>query len=259
MREPTDAERAYFQKTQAELAAALPAAPPDFKRTDTPPDFRAAPRMPVQCRDQKVGLFDIGVIGDDLYTHPRTPGEPEAGTVRSYDVRITVNMRQPPPSGSTPKGDDGAWGTPTATRNADPKVHNGAFGVNGPEGPARKALLDLVDTAWLQALVGRPLPEVGASEAQAGRQAERATAAAAGRGVPAGACARACAAPEMPAPRRHRRAGRERGGYDRRRTAGRRLGPQRRLDDRRRGRGGGRFRAARLPELKRREPPGLAR
>jgi hypothetical protein len=174
MRELSAAERAYFHRTQAALAAALPPAPPNFRRTDTAYDFRAAPSLPVMCKEQKNGSFDVNLVARYLYTHPRTPGDPEGGTVRDFDVRVAVNLRQPPQPGSTPKGDYGAWGTPTTVRSADLKVHNVAFGVNGPEGPARKALLDLVDTAWLQALVGRALPEVAASEAQAAKQVERA-------------------------------------------------------------------------------------
>jgi hypothetical protein len=199
VRELSPAERAYFHRTQAALAAALPAPPPNFRRNETPYDFRATPSYPLQCKEQKAGTFDVDVIARYAYTHPRTPGDPEGGTVRDFDVRIAVNLRRLPPPGSTPNSDFGAWGTPTTVRSADLKVHNVAFGVNGPQVPARKALLDLVDTEWLQALVGRPAPEVGASAAQASKQVARAQVAVAAPATAPAPSAPPAAAPMPPA------------------------------------------------------------
>ncbi len=60
-------------------------------------------------------------------------------------------------------------GTPRAGRSTGLTGHNVVMSVEGPEGAVRQMLFDAVDKAYLQGLVGQPLPEVEASKARAER------------------------------------------------------------------------------------------
>jgi hypothetical protein len=84
-------------------------------------------------------------------------------------VRLSMNVAKPPAAGSTPQSEVAVFGAPAPARSAGFRVANVVVTVGGPPGPARKALFDSIDAAWLQSLVGKPPPEVAASEAQAAR------------------------------------------------------------------------------------------
>jgi hypothetical protein len=58
------------------------------------------------------------------------------------------------------------FGTPSAKRSAGLVVHNIVVTVGGPDGPARRALLEAVDRNYLQSLIGKAPPEVAASQAR---------------------------------------------------------------------------------------------
>ncbi|MCW5799941.1 MAG: hypothetical protein KIT40_15705 [Nitrospira sp.] len=80
-------------------------------------------------------------------------------------VRLVMNTDRFPESGTTVA----TYGTPSAGRSTGLTVHNVVMSVEGPEGIARQTLFDAVDKAYLQGLIGQPLPEVEASKARAER------------------------------------------------------------------------------------------
>jgi hypothetical protein len=93
---------------------------------------------------------------------------PTANAVRRgapFDFEATV---QPgPPCGGTPEGAFGAaagaghlYTFPRAGEDRVAAERRGVVEVRGPQGPARQALPDSIDTAWLQGLIGKPPPEV---------------------------------------------------------------------------------------------------
>jgi hypothetical protein len=58
------------------------------------------------------------------------------------------------------------FGKPSPKRSAMLRAENIVVSVSGPDGPARAALVKLIDTAYLQSLVGEPLPDLAASKAR---------------------------------------------------------------------------------------------
>jgi len=80
-------------------------------------------------------------------------------------VRLAMNVERFPEVGATVA----TFGAPSARRSGGLAVHNVVMVVGGPEGAARQNLFEAVDKAYLQGLVGQPLPEVEASKARAER------------------------------------------------------------------------------------------
>lgn len=83
-------------------------------------------------------------------------------------VRLAMNTDRFPESSPT----GATFGTPSAARSGGLAVHNVVMTIEGPEGAARQSLFEAVDKAYLQGLVGQPLPEVEISKARAGRNTE---------------------------------------------------------------------------------------
>ena len=83
-------------------------------------------------------------------------------------VRLAMNLERFPESAPTVA----TFGTPSAGRSTGLAAHNVVMAVEGPEGAARQALFEAVDQAYLQGLIGQPLPEVEASKARVERTAQ---------------------------------------------------------------------------------------
>ncbi|MFO0234880.1 MAG: hypothetical protein ACK51M_17875 [Burkholderiales bacterium] len=86
---------------------------------------------------------------------------------QEFVVALEMNVARPPAG----DGEVVVFGAPAPARSAGFRVVNIVLSVRGPQGPARKALLDSIDTAWLQGLIGKPPPEAAVSEANAVRLA----------------------------------------------------------------------------------------
>lgn len=83
------------------------------------------------------------------------------------EIVLGINLQRLP---GTPAADTGgAWGAASPGKSAELKVHNLVFSVNGTAGPLRQALAAAVDRAYLQSLLGKPLPSEAQSEALAVR------------------------------------------------------------------------------------------
>lgn len=99
------------------------------------------------------------------------------------------------------------FGAPSAKRSTGLIVHNVVVTVVGPDGPARRALVEAIDRPYLQGLVGKAPPQVAASQTRVTAVAaaapppavQPAVAAAAGAVVTAGAAARPAAQPTQAA------------------------------------------------------------
>ncbi len=91
---------------------------------------------------------------------------------QEFAVRLAMNMERFPEPGATVA----TFGAPSARRSGGLAVHNVVLAVEGPEGAARQALFDAVDKAYLQGLIGQPLPDVEASKARAERTGQAQTA-----------------------------------------------------------------------------------
>lgn len=93
-----------------------------------------------------------------------------------------------------------SFGAPSAKQSVGLTVHNVILQVDGPDGAARDALFAAFDRAYLQGLVGKPLPDVAASQARSAGVMAAAPATAAEPG-------RTTAPPTSPAARRDDRPG----------------------------------------------------
>ncbi|MFN7642271.1 MAG: hypothetical protein ACK5PW_04160 [Burkholderiales bacterium] len=90
---------------------------------------------------------------------------------QEFVVALEMNVAKLPSPISAGDGEVVVLGAPAPARSAGFRVVNIVLAVRGPQGPARKALLDSIDTAWLQGLIGKPPPEAAVSEANAVRLA----------------------------------------------------------------------------------------
>lgn len=81
----------------------------------------------------------------------------------SFALRLRMNAERFPAAGPAVV----TFGAPSPKRSEGLKVHNVVLEIAGPEGAGKQALLAAVDRAYLQGLVGAPLPDLGASQARA--------------------------------------------------------------------------------------------
>jgi hypothetical protein len=81
------------------------------------------------------------------------------------DMRLAINVTRLPGANLTIPF--GAYGAASPGKSAGLKVNNVVWSVNGTDTPLRKTLVDAVDKARLQGLVGKPLPPESESEAYA--------------------------------------------------------------------------------------------
>ena len=83
-------------------------------------------------------------------------------------VVLSMNLQRLPAARTD--NSSGAYGAASRGMSAGLQMHNVSFsvdGVNGVDGSLRQALSGAIDSARLQALVGKPLPSVAQSEAYA--------------------------------------------------------------------------------------------
>jgi len=95
-------------------------------------------------------------------------------------VRVAINVVRLPPA--TARNPVGAFGEASPAKSAGLKVYNVVWRVNGPDSPLRQAMAAAIDRAYLQSLVGKPLPSQAQSEAYAAKAVPALV-----PGVPAGA------------------------------------------------------------------------
>lgn len=159
-RQPTAAEADFHQLAVAALVAALPPVPVGV--TASGDDFKRLPTVGVLCGGKdghKVGQFDVVAKRFYVLRDPRLAEQ-------RAEVRLTTNVAKLPASANVPFA---AYGAASPRHSADFKVNNVVWAVMGPETRLRQALADAIDRAYVQSLVGKPLPTVAASEAFAAR------------------------------------------------------------------------------------------
>jgi len=124
---------------------------------------------------------------------------------QQFDVRLQMNAERFPSAGEAMLL---TFGKPSPKRSATLRAENIVVSVTGPDGPARAALVKLIDTAYLQSLVGEPLPDLAASKARIERVNAQASGAqplaiaptaTSGSAAPAAAATAATASPIAPA------------------------------------------------------------
>lgn len=162
---------ADYKQVVAQMKAAYAAAP---RRNRKDPPFTAEQQAQVD-RAMAEGATLEAAAKKMLADHvagmkPKTDQlRAQAKRFESYPqelaVRFGMNMERFPESGATVA----TFGVPSASKSGGLAVHNVVIAVEGPEGPARQALFEAVDKAYLQGLIGQPLPEVEASKARAER------------------------------------------------------------------------------------------
>jgi len=88
---------------------------------------------------------------------------------QQFRVSLALNAKQLPAAAPNVA----AFGAASPKGNVGLKVTNAVLVVEGPAGRPRQVLFDAIDKAALQALVGKPLPSVSQSEAQAATNAAK--------------------------------------------------------------------------------------
>ena len=146
-RKPTAAEVEFHGRAMAALVAALPPLPVDAKLRNSD----SLTSLGQQCQG-KTGDFTLQASRN--YEH----------NSRLAIVSIEINATRMPVPGNDPSG---AYGTASPGRSAGLKVNNVVWRVSGSDSPLRKTLAEAMDTARLQAWVGKPLPSVAESRALA--------------------------------------------------------------------------------------------
>jgi hypothetical protein len=81
-------------------------------------------------------------------------------------IGLAINLTQLPAASANPGG---AYGAASPDRSAKLVVNNVVWSVAGTDTPLRKALVDALDKAWLQGLVGKAPPPETASQALAAK------------------------------------------------------------------------------------------
>lgn len=156
-RNPSKAEAEFYGRAVAALVAALPPVPAGV----TPgggDDFKRLPALGGLCGGKdghKAGEFEVVARRFYVLRDPRLAEQ-------RAEVRLTANVRKLPVSASVPFA---AYGVASPRLSADFKVNNVVWAVIGPETRLRQALAEAIDRAYVQSLVGKPLPAVAASEA----------------------------------------------------------------------------------------------
>ena len=147
-RKPTAAEMEFHSRALAALVASLPPVPVGGKLQN--PD--RVPTLGQQCQG--------------------TTGDFSLEATRFYElnyqkaiVEVKMNMRQLPAAGPLVA----TYGSASPKLSAGLKVNNVMSRVSGSDSPLRQALVDGIDRARLEGLVGKPLPSVAESQALAAR------------------------------------------------------------------------------------------
>ena len=146
-RKATAAEREFHSRAIAALIAALPPVPVGGKLQN--PD-----RVPTLGDNQCVGpAGDFSVQASRFYEL----------NDRKAIVEVAMNVRQLPAASALVA----TYGPASPKLSAGLKVNNVMARVSGSDSPLRQALVDGIDRARLEAMVGKPLPSVADSQALA--------------------------------------------------------------------------------------------
>ncbi len=165
-RKPTAAEMEFHSRAVAALVAALPPVPVGGK-------LQNKDSLPTLGSNQCVGATgDFSVQASRFYELNN----------RKAIVEVAMNVRQLPAAGALVA----TYGPASPKLSAGLKVNNVMSRVSGSDSPLRQALVDGIDRARLEAMVGKPLPSVAESQALAAQA------------VPATVAATATAAPATP-------------------------------------------------------------
>jgi hypothetical protein len=81
-----------------------------------------------------------------------------------FAVKLNMNVASFPDPLPAARGALLTFGVPSPKRSATLQPVNIVVTVEGPAGPARDALVGLIDRAYLEGLLNKPLPEVAASK-----------------------------------------------------------------------------------------------
>jgi hypothetical protein len=146
-RKPTAGEVEFFNRGMAAVVAALPPVPVDGKLQNKD----SVPTLGQQCAGT---TGDFTLQASRFYEH----------NYRKAIVSVAINATRLP---ATEAGLSAAYGPASPKRSAGLKVNNVVWTVSGSDSPLRKALVDAIDRARLEAMVGKPLPSVAESQALA--------------------------------------------------------------------------------------------
>jgi hypothetical protein len=148
-RKATAAEREFHSRAIAALIASLPPVPVGGKLQN--PD-----RVPTLGDNQCVGATgDFSVQASRYYELNH----------RLAIVEVEMNRIELPAAGALVS----TYGSASPKRSAGLKVTNVMWRVSGSDSPLRQALVDGIDRARLEGMVGKPLPSVAESQALAAR------------------------------------------------------------------------------------------
>jgi hypothetical protein len=157
-RKPTAAEMEFHSRAVAALVAALPPVPVGGK-------LQNKDSLPTLGSNQCVGTTgDFSVQASRFYEL----------NDRKAIVEVAMNVRQLPAAGDLVA----TYGSASPKLSAGLRVNNVMARVSGSDSPLRKALVDGIDRARLEAMVGKPLPSVAESQALAAQAVPAAVAAA---------------------------------------------------------------------------------
>ena len=146
-RKATAAETEFFNRGIAAVLAALPPVPAGGQLQNKD----SVPSLGQQCQGT---TGDFSLEASRFYEH----------NYRKSIVTVAINAIR------LPAGEPGlsaAYGPASPKRSAGLKVTNVVWTVSGSDSPLRKALVDGIDRARLEAMVGKPLPSVAESQALA--------------------------------------------------------------------------------------------
>jgi hypothetical protein len=148
MRKPTAGETEFFNRAMAAVLAALPPVP-------------AGGKLRNKDSVHTLGQQCVGMTGDF---------SPEASRYYEHNhrlstVTVSINAIRLPVTDASRLS--GAYGPASPKRSAGLKVNNVVWTVSGSDSPLRQALVDQIDRARLEAMVGKPLPSVAESQALA--------------------------------------------------------------------------------------------
>jgi len=149
-RKPTAGEMEFHSRAMAALVAALPPVPAGGKLQN--PD--SVTTLGQQCKGS-TGDFKLEAVRFYELNY------------RKSIVSVAMNVTGLP---ATDNILSAAYGSASPKGSAGLKVNNVVWRVSGSDSPLRQALVDSIDRARLQALVGKPLPSVAESRALAAQR-----------------------------------------------------------------------------------------
>lgn len=166
---PADKE-AQRKELEAQMRAAYAAAP---TRSRKDPPFTSEQQAQVN-RAQAEG-YKLEQAMRKVELDHRASVKPQTDPLRArmdelqqgpqlFSVTIGMNVARFPEAAANAQL--ATFGAPAPKQSASLQVQNLVLRIEGPAGAARDALAGLVDRAYLQGLLGKPLPDVAASKAR---------------------------------------------------------------------------------------------